>query len=369
MNGRPFGYVRRLPSGRFQASYTGPDGQRRNAPLTFTREREARKWLGQVERDIERGYWIPEDYSQRKLREYCEAYLIENPNVGPRWAETCRRNMRLHLAPLLDRPVVAITPPVVRAWHANALAGKGGKTSIAQSYRFLRSVMNVAFNDGAVPRNPCAIKGAGSDNAKERTIATPAQVAELIDSITPRYRAAVVLAAWCGLRRGEVCALRTADVDLKAATVKVAKNWAELLESPTKYEKDPKSEAGKRTVSVPPHVLPILQAHAKEWAGPVYFNVGRDGERMNGNAVYQAFVRARTKIGLKLSFHDLRHTGQSLAAATGANVVDLKRRLGHSSTAAAMRYMHAVEGRDKQIAEALSKLAGSDASKLPGSAS
>jgi integrase len=89
---------------------------------------------------------------------------------------------------------------------------------------------------------------------------------------------------------------------------------------------------------------------------------------MRGNAVYQAFVRARRKVGLDgLSFHDLRHTGQTLAAATGATLADLKRRLGHSSAAAALRYLHAVEGRDREVAQALSRLADAgDAAKLPG---
>jgi integrase len=111
-----------------------------------------------------------------------------------------------------------------------------------------------------------------------------------------------------------------------------------------------------------------LTAHAAEWAGAERFFISRDGSPMRGNAVYQAFVRARTKVGLTgLSFHDLRHTGQTLAAATGATLADLKLRLGHSSAAAAaLRYLHAVEGRDREVAEALSRLAaGGDAVSLP----
>ncbi|KMS84279.1 hypothetical protein ACZ91_48660 [Streptomyces regensis] len=87
---------------------------------------------------------------------------------------------------------------------------------------------------------------------------------------------------------------------------------------------------------------------------------------MRGNALYQAFVRAREQVGLKIAFHDLRHTGQTLAASTGATMADLKQRMGHASAAAALRYMHAVEGRDKELAGELSKLAGRrDAVKLP----
>ncbi|WP_394360427.1 tyrosine-type recombinase/integrase [Amycolatopsis sp. SB7-3] len=267
---------------------------------------------------------------------------------------------------LLDLPLIAITPPVVRSWYAKALLGKGGKTSIGQSYRFLRAVMNSAKRDGAIVINPCQIPGAGSDKAKERGIATPGQIVDLVEAITPRYRAAVLLAAWCGLRRGEVCGLRTADVDLVDGVVWVRKNRVELLESPKKYDKDPKTDAGRRPVSVPPHVMPYLRDHMKEWAGRDRFFVGRDGQPMRGNAVYQAFVRARVKVGVDVSYHDLRHTGQTLAASAGATLADLKKRLGHASAAASLRYLHAVEGRDREVADQLSKLAAhGNAAKLP----
>jgi integrase len=343
--------VRKLASGRYQASFTGPDRSRQTAKETFRAETDAERWLDRAERDIKRGHWIPDQgLGHRSLRQCCEAYLEENPRIGKRWAETCRRNMRLHLGDLLDMPISAITPPVVRAWHAKALRGKGGRTSISQSYRLIRSVLNVAVQERSILRNPCRIPGTGSEKAPERRIATPKQIAELIEAITPHYRAPVVLASWCGLRRGEVCALRRTDVDLERGLVTVSKNWVELLESGVKYEKEPKSEAGKRTVNIPPHVLPVLRVHAGQFAGPEFFRVGKDGKRMRGNAIYQAFVRARKRVGLDISFHDLRHTGQSLAAATGATLADLKKRLGHSSSTAAQRYMHAIEGRDLEIA-------------------
>ncbi|MGW7682149.1 site-specific integrase [Kribbella sp. NPDC054772] len=188
---------------------------------------------------------------------------------------------------LLDLPLRAITPPVVRKWYSKARRGTGGRTSIAQSYRFLRAVMNAAVRDEAIVKNPCQIPGAGADKATERPIATLEQVAQLMTVITPRYRAAVAVAAWCTLRRGEICALRTVDVDLVRQEVWVRKNWGELLESPRKFEKDPKTEAGKREVSIPPHVWPFLVSHAQDFAGPEFFFVGRDGQRMRGNAVYR----------------------------------------------------------------------------------
>lgn len=199
-------------------------------------------------------------------------------------------------------PIIGITPTVIRAWHAKALRGTGGRISISQSYRLMRSVFNVAVQDGAILRNPCQIPGAGAQRSPERSIATAAQVAELVEATTPRFKAAVVLAAWRGLRRGEVCALRTEDVDLRAGVVRVCRNYVELLEEPTRFEKDPKSDAGKRTVTISPHVAPVLQHRAIEFAGANYFFVDRYGTRVRSNAAYQAFVRARKKVGVDISF-------------------------------------------------------------------
>ena len=364
---RRFGNVRRLPSGRYQASYVGPDGQRRTAPDTFRTKTDADRWLGGVETDLHRGGWVDDALGRQLFGDYARGWLRDNPKIGDRWCETCLRNLRLHLAPLADLPLRAITPSVVRDWYGTAMRGTGGKTSIAQSYRFLRSVMNAAVREGAILRNPCTIPGAGADRAKERPTATPAQIAALVDAINPRYRAAVLIAAWGGLRRGEIVGLHREDIDLAAGTVRVRRSRAELLESKVAYDKDPKSEAGKRTVALPPHILPVLAEHLDRWAGDERVFVGRTGEPMRGDAIRQAFTRARTKVGMDdFRFHDLRHTGQTLAAATGATVPDLKRRLGHSSDAAALRYLHAVGGRDQVIADALSRIAETgDAVSLP----
>ena len=366
---RRFGMVRKLSSGRYQASFIGPSGQRQPAPHTFRTKTDADRWLSTVEADLARGTWLDEKLGREPFGTYVRAWLRDHPKMGPRYRETCERNLRLHLVPLLEVPLQAITPVVVREWYAAALRGSGGRTSIMQSYRLLRAVMNTAARDGAITRNPCQITGAGSDRAKERPIATPAQVAALIEAITPRYRAAVLLAAWCGLRRGEVLGLHPADVDLVVGTVTVRRNRVELLAPPAAFDADPKTDAGKRTVTIPPHVLPVLAEHMITWAGPDRAFVGRDGRPMRGDAIRQAFHRARRRAGMPgFRFHDLRHTGQTLAASTGATIKDLMRRLGHASPAASYRYLHAVDGRDAEIAAALSDLAAhGDASRLPKS--
>jgi integrase len=364
-----FGTVRRFPSGRYQASYLGPDGQRHNAPKTFRTKADARRWLATKEAALSQGMWVDHEQARETFGNYARGWLQDHQNMGPRYRETCLRNLRLHLAPLDGMQLGALTPFVVRTWYAEAMRGAGGRTSIAQSYRFLRAVMNTAVREGIVAKNPCQVRGAGSDRAKERTVASVAEVVALVDAITPRYRAAVLLAAWCGLRRGEVLALHREDIDLEAGTVTVRRNRVELLETAVAFDGPPKTAAGSRTINVPPHVLPVLAEHMDKWAGCPRVFVGRTGHPMRGDAVRQAFGRARDRAGMDgFTFHDLRHTGQTLAASAGATLKDLMKRLGHSSSAAATRYLHAVDGRDAEIAAALSELArGGTAAKLPRS--
>jgi hypothetical protein len=126
----------------------------------------------------------------------------------------------------------------------------------------------------------------------------------------------------------------------------------ELLEFPARYDRNPKTQAGKREISMPPHVLTFLVQHAEQWparsssssaATATGCGVTRSTRRSCGHGARSASNR----------LPDLRHTGQSLAAA-GPPLADLKKRLGHSATA--NRYLHALDRRDAEAARALSDL-------------
>ena len=229
---RQFGRIRKLPSGKYQASFVDPTGVRQNAPETFRTKADAGRLLSIVEADLSRGTWLNEAASTDTFGSYARAVLRDSATIGVLWRETCERNLRLHLAPLELVPLRALSPTRVREWHAAALRGSGGCTSIAQSYRFMRMVMNTAVREGLVHRNPCTVKGAGVVKSRERPVATPDQIVALVDAMNPRYRTAVLIAAWCGLRRGEIAGLRVADVDVPAGTITVRKNRVEPLASP-----------------------------------------------------------------------------------------------------------------------------------------
>jgi integrase len=214
-----------------------------------------------------------------------------------------------------------------------------------------------------ITRNPCNIKGAAVEHSLERPVLTVAEVGALAGAIDERYAVIVLLGAWCGLRLGEALALTRSDVDLEAGTVRIDKSAAEL-KSGKRIVGPPKTRAGIRVVFMPPHVVPALRSHLERFSGPNPSDLvftGTHGQPLRRASLYTAWLRATDGLGMKgVRLHDLRHTGATLAAATGASTRELMLRLGHASSDAALRYQHATAKRDEAIARALSSLASSE---------
>jgi integrase len=173
--------------------------------------------------------------------------------------------LRRHLLPEFGSlPVGKITASMVRSWHAR-LAGEYVVTG-AKAYRLLRGIMTTAVADEVILRSPCVVKGAGQERSAERPMLGIAEVDALACAMPEPWRIAVELAAWCHLRVGEVLGLERRDVDLLHARIKVERTAHEVgghLELGT-----PKTAAGLRSVSVPPHVLPVLEHHLDAFVRP-----------------------------------------------------------------------------------------------------
>ncbi|HVN11301.1 MAG TPA: site-specific integrase, partial [Kineosporiaceae bacterium] len=235
----------------------------------------------------------------------------------------------------------------------------------------LKAIFNTAVDDELIRRNPCRIPGAGSEASPERPTATIPQVFAIADAIGPRFRALVLLATFTGLRWGEAMALRRRHVDLDRRTVRVEASVSEvggeLVVGP------PKSAAAVRTVAIPEALVPDLRVHLTTYAeqgpdGRVFTGPkGATIRRSNWHTIWQ---RATTAAGVEgLHFHDLRHTGNTLAAGTGASLRDLMTRMGHASARAALIYQHARSDRDHAIAASLDDLVRRHRAEEPGEAS
>ena len=375
-----FGGVRPLTSGRFQARYRR-DGRTYTGPDTFGTEEEAWDYLKVVEASMVTGEWRPRERTSPTLAVYGPKWIDVHPKIKPTTAALYRGDFARHVEPYLGHLTLReLSTEVVREWVARLRAdlresaGKSqrsattrdGSATAARSYRLLRAILATAVKDHKLDANPCNLEGAGDtgkgEGAQERPTLSAAEVALLADKVPDRYRALVLVLAWCGLRIGEACALRRDDIDLTrgAESLRVSERVYYIDNLGWNYDA-PKSQAGRRRVPVPAHVAQALAVHLAEHTGPepgaLVFatRTGKTSRRVAGPII----TRRLDAMGRDdVRVHDLRHTGQVLAAIAGASQAELMRRMGHSSTLAAQNYAHAVEDHGRAVAEALADVAG-----------
>ena len=364
---RPFGNIRRLPSGRYQARYTGPGGVYIKAPKTFAQKIDAEAWLSDRRREIDRNLWDADAAAQARPRitfaDYSRDWLDQRQVAGRPIRERTRSEYRSLLDRLIlpefgTRQLTTIKPVDVRTWHAKTAVGR--PTQRAHAYALLKAIMATAVADEYIDNNPARIRGASAvKRSKEITPASVTEIGALTAKMPERLQLMVTLASWCAMRFGETVELRRRDIDLEAGVIRIRRAAVRVggryVVGPTK------SSAGARDVSIPPHLLPQFTDHLVNHTGR-----GKDallfpaeaGGHLHPSVHQRAWYSARSAIGREdLRWHDLRHSGAVLAAAAGATIAELMARLGHSTPGAALRYQHAVNGSDHAVAQRLSKLA------------
>lgn len=368
MTRRQFGAVRRLPSGRWQARYPSPGGERVEAPTTFATKAEASRFLAEVEMQMARGSWTAVAGSRVRLEDYAWGWLggrrVRGKPLAPRTLDSYRHSLKRWILPTLGPLTLdKLTPARVRTWHADVSAHTG-PTATRQAYSILRAILNTAVEDELLSRNPCKIRGAGQPTSAERPLLDPQTVALLAAAMPPHLRALTLTAFYAHTRLGEVVALERRDVDLDAGTLRVERQQIEVSGSGPRVT--PPKTSSVRLVHLPAPAVAVLAEHLRN-QGPALpqarLFTRPDGSRLRGWDVNWAWRQARTAVGLPhVHFHDLRHAGLTLSAQAGATLAEVMRRAGHASSAAAMRYQHAAERRDKDIAARLTQLlAGDDA--------
>jgi len=388
----------------------------RSHPVTFDRKGDAERALSLIEAQMISGEWSDPQRAKVKLGDYARTWITQRPGLRPRTIDLYRWLLSKHIEPYLgDAAIGKLSTQTVREWRAMLLARGVSATTTAKAYRLLRAVLMTAIEeDKLLIRNPCRIRGAGSEHAPERPVLTVAQVYALAELVgrrpignirqlatggyrlrfsrhgemrtSPvvfatradaervlwakvskgqvdcehdrRYRALVLLATFASLRWGETTALRRCDLDLDRATVRiraafVERSTGEIILGP------PESEAGRRTVGIPQAILPDLRHHlavyVKSDHGALVFPGVKGGPLRRGNFNRSAcWPRAVSALGVPgLHFHDLRHTGNTFAATSGAGLKDLMARMGHDSERAALIYQHEARGADTAITQAI----------------
>ena len=252
---------------------------------------------------------------------------------------------------LIDQWVRAGAPMIKKYRESDS-----GLVQVAKAYTLLKAIFNVALEDGLIDSNPCRIKGAGRSKHPERPTASREEVAALAAEVPERYCLAVIMAAMTSLRSSELFGLQRKHINPLLMTIKVEHQLTNFAKDPEMFV-PPKTESSIREIYVPSELMSLINDHLARFVSDpspeaLIFTTS------NGNPLYKArrswFVTAKRRLNLDhLVFHDLRHTGQTLALENGASIKDLQRRAGQSTIQAAQIYMHGTKKRDQSVADSL----------------
>lgn len=370
----------RKPARSYLARYTAPDLTK--PARTFATKDAARAWLD-AERDlIDSGSWTSPALrkaeaeraerlaSANTVAAYAERYLGER-DLRPSTASEYRRLLRTALRPLAAQRLDRLTRGELRAWWDEL--DPATPSVNAAAWRFLRSMLNAAEVDELIERAPSLPRGASSSKVVHKI--TPATLQELdaiADAMPDRLRLFVVLAAWVGLREGELLELRRSDFVRDGSGRLTGAVHVRRAVSKDPHRDHPqacgcgrvvgptKTAAGDRVVTIPDPFMPLVREHLLQHTAHGDDGLIFPGERtdhMSTRYLRTHFDAARTTAGRPdLHIHDLRHTALTVAGQVGATAAELKHRAGHSSHAAMAIYQHGTKERDAAIAARLGDL-------------
>lgn len=309
------------------------DGKRRQRTTTHRTRREAQAWIAQQDRGREPGH---EDLT---VGEYLEGWLEGKNALRASTRLSYRGHLHIHLIPQLGYlPLARLRHEDVQRVYAMLTHPSGGgglaPATLHRVHATLMSALNAAVRRGLLARNPAAT--VELPQVPRRTVQrwTAHEAGRFLESIrSDRWRVLYLLMLATGLRRGEAIALRWGDVDLEEGLVAITRQL--VLVGPQVVEGPPKSQAGGRTVVLDDATLNELRLHALATGGkldPEGHVFTRAGEPLPPAFVSRHFDRLVAAAGVpRIRLHDLRHTSASLGLAAGETLVEVSRRLGHSS--------------------------------------
>lgn len=359
---RPFGNIRKLPSGRYQARYWHL-GKQVPADVTFATKADARAWLATMETDLLSGRHVDPSSGRERFGVFAERWL-EARDLRPRTRDTYASQLAHILSEFESVELRKITPSAVRAWHGRLSQSGLHPNTVAKVYRLFRTMLDSAVDDGLLRTNPVHIKGAAVERSVERPMLDWDDVERIADAIHPRFRALVWVGATSGLRYGELTGLTRRHVDLDDRTLRVEQALTFVRGQGPRLG-PPKSTAAHRTVVIPSGVAEMLAAHIEEYVADepdvLVFTSVKDSPLLNRYfAPYWKGALKAAELDESIRFHDLRHHAGTSAATAGASLREIMARMGHASSDASLRYLKASARRDAEIADAMEERMNGD---------
>jgi integrase len=359
------GWTKKTKAGTWKATFRDPmkkteSGNPCEVSKTFAKKMDALAWLRTHEGRIDEDTYLDPSRGKTRFAEVWDSFL-----AGSTIRATTRARYevhhRLYLAPTFkNRAIGSITAADCRTWRARLVDGGTGAATVAAATQLLKAVLNRCVADEMIARSPARnLSNPSTDPGGGLRVLEAAELARLAGALADRYRALVWLLGSRGLRIGEAAALRVADVDLMRGRLSISKSLSEvggeLLEGP------PKTESGRRTVTLPPFLRDMLAEHLARNSDPTnpsaYVFTGPNGAPIRANNFRKrAFHTAVLSVGLDpdLTPHDLRDTAATIAFSHGATVKEVQRMLGHAKASITLdRYTGVLESMQARTDERL----------------
>jgi integrase len=346
---------------RWQARFRGPDGRERTR--RFDRKGEAEAWLAAQQRAKSTGEWADPRAGRVKFADWTEQWTDLTVDLRPSTRKRQADLLRTHLLPVFgSTPLARIDHLAVRRWVADLNASDLAPNTVRKMYHLLARILHDATDARLIGINPARGVPLPEVHPQEMRFLSPAEVARLAETVPDRYRALTLVAAYGGLRFGELAGLRRHRVEVLPGRVRVEDTCIDV--AGRLHWGPPKTKAGRRTVNLPRTVAQVLGEHIGRYSHPdpqgLVFTAPEGGPLRCANFRQTVWTPAVREAGLApLRLHDLRHTAISLWIAAGAHPKEVSVRAGHSSVAFTLdRYGHLFPDADERLSSRLDALIG-----------
>ena len=358
-------------SASYQARIPSPANGRKDIVKTFAKRGDAQRWLSGQAVAINSGEFIDPRTSATPFRELVETWKRTRvAKLAPKTRERYDSILRTYLLPAFgSTPIGRLGRPEIKEWFSTL------DTSPATARKVqivLSSILSEGVELGLLRDNPARALRLATPPRRDMTVLTAAEIRALAEAITrPQDRLAVYVAAYTGLRAGELWALRRADVDVDGRRLVVGRTLTSesgrLI-----FRNATKTDGSRRVVSLPTFLANMLATHLDGMPGDpaalVFTAPGGGGTSRRpagegGPVRHELFVRRAFRPAVKaalpankhnLRWHDLRHTCASLLIHSGASVLLVQKRLGHSSATTTLdRYGWLFPSAEAALADAL----------------
>jgi integrase len=334
---------------------------RRVITKTFDRKVDADQYQRRVAHQEITGELIDPRSSRITYADWWNLWWPTTVNLRPSTRARDESIYRTHLARFAGTRLGDITRRAVQQLVADLQAAGKAPTTVHKTVQVLSKSLRAAVDDGRLLRNPAERLDLPRIEPEERRYLAAAEVHRLADAIEPDYRALVLLGAYCGLRLGEMLALRRRHVDLLRLRVEVHSTIYEL--NGELVENAPKTRAGRRAVPLPKIVVDALDAHLHatphDGADSYLFTAPHGGPVRTHAWRRRVWTPAVRAAGLEpLTPHGLRHTAVAFWIHAGASPNEVKARAGINSVVTVLdRYGHLFPDGSQRVTDALDDIA------------